>query len=903
MTAGRTLFALVLLVTGRAFAADPAIDPKLIRTANGPLDAVRTHTLPNGLRVYLVPVPGAPVVSTMVAYKVGAADEDKGQTGLSHYLEHLLFKGTDKLVPGDIDRATQRNGGRNNAYTSEDMTVYHFDFAADRWEQALRIEADRMRNTRIDPKHEFEQEKGAVVAELKGGEDRPWELEYKAILPLLFPKAHPYSHPVIGDEQHVRGATAEIITRYYDKWYHPNNASVVISGGFDPDRALKLVTELFGPIPKAELPPRPTATPIPARVGLVRKELPSKFDVPRLTLGFNGVASADPDTYALDLIERLLADGKTARLYKVLVEQERIAGGVSASNSAGRYPGWFSVQVELLQGKDRATAEKLVFAELAKLAKEPVGDTELARAKRKAVARTVFAREDVHSLADSIAQAVTRTDLDHLKGYLDKLIAVTPADIQRVAGKYLKQDTAVAVWSVPQEDKGGKSGSQPGKPSRVQRSADAPAGGFKLTDARRVKLPNGLTLLMLANPRLPVLAVDAFVANVRLREPAHKNGVAALVGQLLDEGTPTRTGEQIASLIEDTGGSLSLGSSGGSLKVLSSDADLGLALLFDCLAHPSFPADALERKREQQLSEIADAETQPQTRARQLFAATVYGNHPFGRPAIGKKAVVEKLTAADCRAFHAATFGPDETTVVAVGDFDPDKLAKTVEKLTAGWKPVKAAKPTPLAPPTPTGTTVKIISDPAAAQTHVFIGHLGITRNDPDYYALLVMDNVLGTGPGFTDRLSASLRDRQGLAYTVNAAITPSAAEQPGTFTGYIGTFPDKFLWVKDGFLKEIARIRDEPPTAQEVEDAKQYLLGSLPFRVATSDDVATQLLAAERFGLGLDFLDTYRKQVAAVTPAAVQAVARKHLHPNRLAVVAVGPIGPDGQPLTAPKK
>ena len=240
-------------------AAEPAADAALVKAASAQFDRLRTETLPNGLRVYLLPVPGSPAVTTMVAYKVGAADEDKDQTGLSHYLEHLLFKGTDKLLPGDIDRATQRNGGRNNAYTTEDMTVYHFDFAADRWKIALEIEADRMRNVRIDEKHEFQQEKGAVIAELKGNEDRPWDLEYKAILPMLFPPKSPYAHPVIGEEQHVRAATAEIIKRHYDKWYHPNNAPLVIAGGFDPDEALALVKKLFGDIPKGELPERKTA--------------------------------------------------------------------------------------------------------------------------------------------------------------------------------------------------------------------------------------------------------------------------------------------------------------------------------------------------------------------------------------------------------------------------------------------------------------------------------------------------------------------------------------------------------------------------------------------------------------------------------------------------------------------
>src|SRR5262249_39912346 len=182
----------------------------------------------------------------MVCYRVGSCDEDLDFTGLSHYLEHLMFKGTDKIMPGDIDRLTLRNGGANNANTSEDCTIYHFDFAADRWESILEIEADRMRNLRIDARHEFEHEKGAVVSELERNEDEPWDIETKLIVPILFGQG-PYGHPVIGEREHVRGATAEVIKSHYDKWYYPNNASLVICGGFDPDRALARIKELFGP--------------------------------------------------------------------------------------------------------------------------------------------------------------------------------------------------------------------------------------------------------------------------------------------------------------------------------------------------------------------------------------------------------------------------------------------------------------------------------------------------------------------------------------------------------------------------------------------------------------------------------------------------------------------------------
>ncbi len=899
------------LLTLAARAADPPADAELVKAAAAQFDRLQLHTLPNGLKVYLLPVPGSPTVTTMVAYKVGSADEANDQTGLSHYLEHLMFKGTEKLMPGDIDRATQRNGGHNNAYTSEDMTVYHFDFAADRWQKALEIEADRMRNLRIDEKHEFQQEKGAVISELKGDEDRPWTLESKAILPLLFPPNSPYAHPVIGEEAHVRAATAGVIKRYYDKWYYPNNASLVIVGGFDPGPALALVEKLFGPLPKGDLPERNPIPDQPPRTSQVRKEFPSKFDVPRMLAGFNTCKTGDPDDYVLDLIQELLASGKTSRLYHRLVEKERLANDVGASSSTGRYPGWFSVQVEMLQGKDRARAEAIAFEELDRLAKEPVTDAELRRVKRAALASFIFSRESVHNLADAIARAVTVNNIDYLKGYLARIDAVTAADIQRVAAKYLTRPKSVVVWSIP-EGEGKAGGASDKQPPRARRRPDAyapgtvgagGAGGFSLKNAKRVVLPNGLRLVLLENHRLPIVVAEAFIADVRLREPAEKAGVAALMGDMLEEGTATRTGTEIATLIEDAGGSLSLGSSGGSVKVLTPDTDLGLSLLFDCLIHPSFPADELERKRDQQLTAIAEAETQPQSKARLLFNALVYGNHPFGRPALGKRAVVEKLTREDLEAFHDAAFAPNRAIVVVVGDFDAADMQKRVERLTADWKKAEAGKPEVPAPPTRDEPVVKIVTDKTAAQVHVFIGHLGIKRDDPDYYTLLVMDNVLGTGPGFTDRLSATLRDRQGLAYTVTAQIAASAGEQPGAFTGFIGTFPDKFLVAKEGFLAEVGKIRSHPPTPEEVEDAKKYLLGSLPFRLTTGQQVAGQLLAAERFGLGFDFLETYREKVAKVTPADVEAAAQKHIHPNRLVVVAVGPIDRDGKPLAGPKK
>ena len=759
------LWPLALLLLAAPARAD---DQAIARDAAKMFSTLRTETLPNGLRVYLVPVPGATTVTTMVAYKVGAADEQKDQTGLSHYLEHLLFKGTDKYFPGDIDRATQRAGGRNNAYTSEDMTNYHFDFAADLWPVALEIEADRMRNVKIDARHEFEQEKGAVVAELKGGEDRPWDLEYKAILPLLYEKAAPYSHPVIGEESHVRGATAEVIKRHYDAWYHPNNASLIVAGGFDPGAAMVKIKELFGPIPRAELPPRRPEVPS-ARTKQVRKEFASKFDVPRVMIGFNSVKSGDPDDYALTLIDGILSGGRTSRLYKRLVEGERLASAAGCSNSTGRYAGWVGLNVEMLPGKDRARAEAIVFEELAKLASEPVTEAELARAKRATLAGFLFGRENVHGLADLVAQSVTVNDLDYLKTYLDKLLAVTPADIKRVAAKVFVPTRSVVVTSVPPGDTGA---GKPAAPQKPKRQESATAGiDARMAAAKRTVLPNGLTLITLEDHRLPIVTAAATVKGVALREPAEKSGVASLVGDMLEEGAAGRSGDEIALAIETVGGSLSFNRGGASLRVLAPDTELGVRLMLDCLSKPTFPQDALDRVREQQLAAIAEAESQPRSRAARLFMKQVYGDHPNGRSANGTAAIVAKLTAADCKAFHQLAFTPGETILVLVGDFETGQMRALVTKLTADWSAEKRPEPKLAAPPVPTMPVTKIVPDRTAAQTHVFVGHLGVKRSDPDYYTLLVLDNVLGTGPGFTDRLSANLRDRQGLAYTVTAQI------------------------------------------------------------------------------------------------------------------------------------
>jgi zinc protease len=905
--------ALLLAVAGvcAAESAGPqGAETTALRAAAALYEGIRSETLPNGLRVFLKPVHGAPVVTTVMAYRVGSADEDLDRTGLSHYLEHLMFKGTDKIFPGDIDRQTLRNGGTNNANTSEDCTIYHFDFAADRWPIALTIEAERMRQLRIDDRHEFQQEKGAVINELARNEDEPWDLEQKALLPLLFGKTAPYGHSVIGEREHVLAASAADIKAHYDRWYHPNNAVLVIAGGFEPEKALQLVHQHFAAIPAGTLPPRksvPTEKPKrPARLELV-----SKFDSPRLLMGFTCVRQNDPDDPVLDVVHSLLVGGRTGRLYRRLVEGERVATSVGASNNTGRYPGWFGIQVELLKDKDPSAVEKLIRRELKRLADEPAAEAELKRARQSVLADAIFHCESIHGQAESIARGLMVGDLDTLKSYLPRIMAVRAADVQRVARQYLDPEQAAVVWSLPKKTSRQRdtqswrattvrerSGAAPSR-SRLARSERLPvleSGPFSLKQTRRVELPNGLVLSLNENHHLPIVVAEAHVRRVNLHEPEEKAGIANLTGHLLQEGTEEHTGHEIAELIEDVGGSLALGSTGGRVKVLSPDRPLALKLLFECLARPDFPKEAVARERERLLATIDYTEQQPDYRAERVYHELAYGKHPFSRPALGRRKTVETLTRDDCVSFHRKVFVPNNTLVAIVGDFDSKAVIEEVKALTAGWKKTDLGRPTVPAVEKPAQFVQKVISMPRATQLHLYLGHVGIRRHNPDFYKLLVMDHILGTGPGFTDRLSARLRDRQGLAYTVSASIATSAGEEPGLFTAYIGTDPENFDKVRTQLLEEVNRIRDEKPAVRELEDARQYLIHSLPFRFTTNDRVAGQLLYLERNGLGFDYIEDYRKGVAAVTPEDVQAVARTYLDPGHMILVATGPVDSQGK-------
>jgi zinc protease len=407
-----------------------------------------------------------------------------------------------------------------------------------------------------------------------------------------------------------------------------------------------------------------------------------------------------------------------------------------------------------------------------------------------------------------------------------------------------------------------------------------------------------LKVLLVENPSIPTISLTASVLAGARFDPEPKAGLAIMASRLLDEGTETRTSLDIADAIESVGGAIETDGSFertmATASILNKDADLGLELLSDLLIRPVFPQEYVEKEIERTLAEITSAQDRPQVVAGWAFNELVYQGHPLHRPSHGYPGTVDKITRADLIDYHRTYFVPNNVLLSIVGEFRVADLLPKVERAFGQWQSRPVSCPTYPSPVRQREKRVKFITMPAQ-QLNIYLGHLGITRTSPDYYALQVLDTILGGGAGFTARIPHRLRDELGLAYTTFASITMTAGLDPGRFVSFIGTSPENMKLATEGLINEVRRIIDEPVTAQELQDAKEYLTGSFVFAFESSPQIARFLIHAEVYSLGFDYVEKYPEYIRAVTVEDISRVAKKYLDCENYTLVVVGPVAGDG--------
>jgi zinc protease len=412
-------------------------------------------------------------------------------------------------------------------------------------------------------------------------------------------------------------------------------------------------------------------------------------------------------------------------------------------------------------------------------------------------------------------------------------------------------------------------------------------------DVHSQVLSNGLTVLLVENPVIPAIAINATILAGARHEPEEKAGLAIMASNLLDEGTKTRSSIQIAEAIESTGGHLDTDASFeriiASATVLKQDVDLGLELVADLLVNPIFPEDYVAKERSRTLAEIESAKDRPQVVAGWAFNELVYRTHPLHRPAQGYPETIARITREDLLRFHGEFFAPNNAILAIVGDFRIPEIMALIERRFGMWSSHPVAFPTIVKPQRQKERREKFIPMPAQ-QANIYLGHLGIERTSPDFYALQVLDTILGGGAGFTARIPQRLRDELGLAYTTFASITMTAGIDPGRFVAYIGTSPENTRLAIDGLLNEIRRIIDEPVSVDELEDAKDFLTGSFVFAFESSAQIARFLVQASVYDLGFNYGEKYPRLIRSVTAEDIARVARQYLDPENYTLTVTGP-------------
>lgn len=416
---------------------------------------VKKTVLQNGLTLVTKELHDKPVVATMIWYRVGSRNEELGQTGKSHFLEHMLFKGTDRYKKGEIDLITHLNGGANNAFTWLDFTAYYFTFASDRWQSALEIEASRLRGT-LFAEQEFTSEKQVVEEELRIGLDGPWEALENEVWAAAF-RQHSYHWPTVGWLEDLEAASWADMKAYYDKWYHPRNATLVIVGDFDSAEALSKVEELFGSIPSGPE-PNPFRLVEPPQRGEKRLVVKKETPVERLIIAYHAPEVAHPDSYSLKVAEALLATGKSSRLYQRLVEQDQSVTKADASYHDHIDPELFYFQHELKPGFNLTDVERATYEEIDRLKQGDISQREIEKVKRQIEAALVLSSEEPLQQAMLLGQYETIASDERVpadsRGYryldtlVDRIAAVTIEDIARAAKEYFTEDNRTVGYLI-----------------------------------------------------------------------------------------------------------------------------------------------------------------------------------------------------------------------------------------------------------------------------------------------------------------------------------------------------------------------------------------------------------------------------------------------------------------------
>ena len=839
-----------------------------------PSSSAQKWFLPNGLTIIVQEDHSAPVASVQAWCATGSIDEDEHLgAGLSHILEHMLFKGTKTRSTNVIAQKIQDVGGYINAYTSFDRTVFWIDVPKDGIATALDVLADAMMNSTLPPE-EYQKEQEVIRREFAMGLDDPDRVVGLRLFATAYQR-HPYRFPVIGEIEIYNQLTHEQVMQYYKTRYVPNNLTFVVAGDVDAEKVRQQLTEFFKAYPEKSL--KPLFIPEePPQLG--RREVHEEFatELTHLSLAWHIPEVTNPDVPALDLLSSILGDGRSSRLYRRVREEAGLAYRISAFSYTPGDPGLFGIDATL-DPKKREAAEQLVLRILDEVKQAGVTTEELMKAKKISLSHHLGALTTMRGQASDIGSnwLLTR-NLNFSRDYLDAAQKVTLDDIKRVAARYLTNENLTVVSLNP-------------KGSLLAKTEAAKPVG--VGEVQKFELSNGLRLLVRQDARLPLVAIGAVFRSGLLAETPQTNGITRLMAKVLLKGTKTRTAEQIANQIEAVGGSISSEAGNNSfavsLDITKPDVKLGVELLSDVLLNATMPEEAIAREKEVQIAAIKQDEEQLTTVARNILRQALFTQHPYALRANGSVDSIQRLTRKDLLEFRDRYVVAKNGVIFVFGDVKAAEIKQLFEQALAGMKPGTLAL-TDAHPAAPLNKIETVESRKEKAQGVIMVGYRGADIFSPDRYPLQLIDEA---SSDLGSRFFVRIREQMGLAYYVGANQMEGLV--PGLFAFYLGTDPQKIEPVKTALLDEIHKLATDGLTTEELARAKKKVIGQQEIANQSNDSFGYQCALDEIYGLGFNYYKSLEHGVEAVSLDDIKRVAAKYFRDQPYVLATVRP--PEG--------
>lgn len=847
------------------------------------------YTLPNGMKVILHEDHSLPVAAINTWFYVGAKEESPGRTGFAHLFEHLMFMGTERVPGNQFDVLMENGGGSNNASTSFDRTNYFSSGPASLLPTLLWLDADRLEDLgRTMTQEKLDKQRDVVRNERRQSiENQPYGKAELKITEIMFPAGHPYHNEVIGTHQDLEAAGLIDVTDFFANFYVPNNASLVVAGDFNSAEIKPLINELFGTLPRGAEVSHKSAAPVTlGRV--VRAVTLDQVQQPKIAYAYHSPSYYAKGDAECDLLAAVLSQGKSSRLYKRLVLDEKLASEVSAYQSSALIQSVFRIDVLAMPGADLARIEQVMDEEIARLLKDGLTSDELEQRKATIELQKVSQLQSVLAKADKMNEyEFFFGDPNAFKQDLDRYRAATPDGVREWARTVLTQDSRCVMRILPAEPERGES-------PRDARPTDLPPQPFNPPAPDTFTLASGLPVMLWTKPELPIVSMQIlFTPGGPLDDPAHA-GRSGLTAQMLEEGAGTYSAEAFADAMQSLGATFGAGadveSAAVSLTVVKRNFAKAAALATLALRQPTMKDDDWKRVQTLHLEDLKQQDAQPTVVAGRVAQRVLFGDATaFGWPASGTPATVAALSLADVKAWRESLFSPAHATILIAGDLTRAEAEAALSPLLGDWKGGSSrAAAKAVAPAASEAIRVVIVHRPNAVQTIIRFAAPGITAGDPRRVPWRLANTILGGS--FTSRLNQNLREDKGYTYGARASLgmEPSA----GWWSAGAAVRADATGASLVEFVREFERLRSGDISADEAGKSSKTLRTSAVESFQGVSGIVNTAAGLVEAGLPFSTIAADMDAMTRFEPADLNNAAREFLALERGVLVLVGDIG-----------